>query len=122
MLERGVVLEDEAHVAAPWRASGHVLTLEPHLTSVWTLEACDHAQERRLPAPARSEQRGQRARRHLDGYVLERDELTEMLADATGLDHRVSSLGRSVFIRTSVTIASSASRTDTAYAPVASNC
>ena len=114
VLERGVMLEDEADAAFLRWPRGHVVAVEQDGPRVGTLEPGDHSQKRRLPAPARPEQRGQRSGRHLDGNIVQRDEVAEALGDSPCLDHRVSSLGRNRFIRSSVRIAISASRTEPA--------
>src|SRR5205085_758346 len=122
VLERRVVLEDEADPAALGRVPGHVLLGDQDLALVGPLEPGDHAQEGRLAAAARAEERGQRARRHLERHAVERDEVPEALRDPARHDaHLVSSLGRNRFIATSVAIAIAASSTDAAYAPVRSN-
>ena len=57
-------------------------------------EPRDDAQERRLAAAARAEQRRQRAGLDLERHVVERDELAEPLADAGDLDaHAGASFG-----------------------------
>ena len=56
-----------------------------------------------------------------EGDVGERGEVTEALDDVACLDQRVSSLGLSAVIRTSVATAISASTTADAYAPTSSN-
>ncbi len=105
------MLEDEPHSAGLRGNSGHVLAVEVNDTFVGTLEPGDHAQERRLAAPARAEQCGERARRHLHGNPVERREVAEPLDDVAGVDHRVSSFGFSAVMRTSVVTAISASTT-----------
>src|SRR5207244_915118 len=97
---------------------GDVLAVEYDHARVGALEPGDHAQERRLAAPARAEQRGQRAALDLNRYVLERREGAEALGDVLdGDSHQDSSLRRNVVIASSVATAISASSTDAAYAP-----
>ncbi len=55
--EERVLLEDHVHRPAVRRHPGHVLALEQHAALVRHLEACDHAERRRLPAATRPEQR-----------------------------------------------------------------
>ena len=81
MLERRVVLEDEADAALLRRHAGRVLAGDEDLAGVGLLEPGDHAQQRRLAAAARAEQRGQRAGRDLERDVVERDEVAEPLRD-----------------------------------------
>jgi hypothetical protein len=66
VLERGVVLEHEADAAVLRAAARHVHPLDEHRPGVRRLEPCDHAQQRRLPAAARAEERRQRPGLHLD--------------------------------------------------------
>ena len=61
MLEGRVVLEDEADVAALGSEPGRVLTREPDLARVGSLETGDDPQQGRLPGAARAEQCGERA-------------------------------------------------------------
>ena len=80
VLERGVVLEHEADVAPlrrqrRWRRRRRS---RPRPQS-GSLEPGDDAQQRRLAAAARAEQRGQRPVRDVDGDVVERDEIAEAL-------------------------------------------
>jgi len=53
------VLEDEADAALLRRERGRLVAGDEHLTGVGPLEPRDHAQERRLAAAARAEQRRQ---------------------------------------------------------------
>src|SRR6266540_1926510 len=121
VLERRVVLEDEADAALLRPQTGRLALGDDDRPRVGALEPGDHAQQRRLAGAARPEQRHQRAARDVDRDVVERDELAEALRDVADGDHDVSSRGRSVVIRTSVATAISASSTDAAYAPVRSN-
>jgi hypothetical protein len=116
VLERRVMLEDEADPALLRRPLGHVDAVQLDRSRFRPLEASDHAQERRLPAPARPEERGQRAGRHLDRDVVESSERPEALRERAGDDghQRVSSLGLNRLISTSVVIAISASTNDAA--------
>src|SRR5215211_1756505 len=113
------MLEYEADAALLRRALGDVVTVEQHASMVRPLQPGDHAQERRLPATARPEQRSQRPRRHLHRDVLQRGELAEPLRDLSNVDRHqtVSSLRRTKVIASRVITARIASRTDAAYAP-----
>jgi hypothetical protein len=121
VLERRVVLEDEADTAFLRRHSRNVLAFEEHLASIGTLEPGDHAQQRRLAAAARAEQRRQRPRFDLDRGVVQGREVAEALDDAPCLDQRVSSFGFSAVMSTRVATAINASTTAAAYAPTSSN-
>src|SRR5690606_4436679 len=90
VLERRVVLEHEAHVAASCGQVRRVTTLDLDLAGVGHLEPGDDAQERRLAAPARAEQRREAAGRDGHGDVVERDEVAEGLADVADLDAHAS--------------------------------
>ncbi len=61
VLERGVMLEDEADVSLLRRERRCVLAGEEDLAVIRTLEAGDDPEERRLSRAARSEERGQGA-------------------------------------------------------------
>ena len=88
--ERGVVLEDEADAALLRRERRRLLAGDEHVAGVGHLEPGDHAQQRRLAAAARAEQRGERAALDEDRDVVDRDEVPESLRDVTRLDrHRV---------------------------------
>ena len=128
VLERRVVLEDEADPALLRRERGRVLARDHDLAGVRLLEPGDHAQERRLAAAARPEQRRQRARLDHERDVVERGERSEPLGHAPCLDHLASAPSGSSASRclnrvvaSSVATASSASRTDAAYVPTGSN-
>ena len=89
VLERRVVLEDEADVARARGRIGHIALADHDLAGVGRLEAGDDPQERRLAAAARTEQRRQRAVVDRDADVVERDEVAEALAHVAHLDrHR----------------------------------
>ena len=111
VLERGVVLEHEADVAPLRRQAGGVGAVELDHARVGRLEPGHDPQQRRLAAAARAEQGGQRARRDIDGDVVERDERPEPLADVAGAHaHRrtpliVRTVGRKRFISSSATMA-----------------
>jgi hypothetical protein len=118
VLEGGVVLEDEADVAALWRRLRGVAARDQHLAAVGCLEACNHSQERRLAAAARAEQRRQRAVAHVERHVVEGNEVAEVLRHAVDDDAHplasLASLGLITFMASRVTRASSASTTDAA--------
>ena len=104
------MLEDEADAAVLRRHPGRVLAEDDHLARVGLLEAGDHAQQGRLAAAARAEQRGQGARRHLERDVVEGGEVAEALRDSGDDDAQaVSSLGRISVIASSTITAMSAS-------------
>ena len=105
------MLEDEAHASFLRSDARHVLAREDDLALVRSLEPGDHAQQRRLAAPARAEQRRQRPAGDVDGNAVESGEVTETLDDPARLDHRVSSFGFSVVIKTRVDTAINASTT-----------
>jgi hypothetical protein len=81
VLEGGVVLEHEAHVAPLRGLLGRVLAGDVHPAAVGRLEPGDHAQQRGLAAAARPEQCGERAVPDLERHVVERDEVAEALRD-----------------------------------------
>src|SRR5205814_3557229 len=111
VLERRVVLEDEADAALLRRVTGDVPLGDVHDTGVGPLESGDDAQQRRLAASARSEQRDQRSRRHLQRDVAEGDEVTEPLRDVLDRDgHQAwTSLGRIRIMLIRTTTATTAS-------------
>jgi hypothetical protein len=122
VLERGVVLEDEADAALLGRPSGDVLVGDQHLAGIGALESGDHPQERRLAAAARTEERGQRSLRHVQRDPVEGDKVAELLLDVSDNDgHQVPSFGLNRFMASRVRIASAASTTEAAYAPEMSN-
>ena len=86
VLEGRVVLEDEADAALARRRGRDVLAVDHHRAGVRRLEPGDDAQQRRLAAPARAEQRGQRAVGDVDAHVAERLELAEVLVHVSDLD------------------------------------
>jgi hypothetical protein len=86
VLEGGVVLEDEADVAVLRREVGGVDALDRDRALVGVLEAGDDAQQRRLAAAARAEQRGEPTRRDVHRDVVEGDEVPEALVDVADLD------------------------------------
>ena len=86
VLERRVVLEDEADVAPLRRESGRVLAREQDLAGVGALEAGDDAQQGRLPRSARAEHGRERAVGDLERDVVEGGEGAEALGDAANLD------------------------------------
>jgi hypothetical protein len=120
VLERGVVLEDEAHVALLRRQAGGVLAGDLHHSLVGDLEAGDDPQQGGLAAAARPQQGGQGPGRDVHRDVVEGNELAEALRDVLGFDgHQEpsslgSSSGRSRLVRTSDTMAMTASETEMA--------
>ncbi len=110
VLERGVVLEDEADAAILGLALRHVLALEAHRSGVRLLESGHDPQQRRLAAAGRAEERRQRAGLDLQRDVVECDELPEPLADPDDLDaQRSASFGLRTIMVTSTRIAMTAS-------------
>ena len=120
VLEGGVVLEDEANAALLGRNARHVPPLETDPAGIRPLETGDDAQEGRLAAAARTEQRRQRPALDFYGDLVESGEVAEALDDSACLDHRVSSFGFIAVSRISVVTAISASTTAEAYAPTSS--
>ena len=86
MLERRVVLKDEADVAALGGDAGGVHLVDHHRPAVGLLQAADDAQQGGLATAAGAEQRGQLTALDVEGDVLERDEVAEALGDAAGLN------------------------------------
>ena len=86
VLERRVVLEDEADAALLRRLARDVHAVELYGSGLRLLEPGDDAQERRLAAAAGAEQRRQGAGGDLDRSIVERDEVTEPLRDRPGDD------------------------------------
>ncbi len=86
VLEGGVVLEDEADLAALRRVVRDLLVADDHRAVVGLLEAGDHAQQRRLAAARGAEQRGQRAVADGHAHVVEREELAVALGHVAGFD------------------------------------
>ena len=68
--EERVVLEDRVHAALVRRHGGHVLAVEENAARVRPFEAGQHAQERRLAAPARPEEREELAPFHVESDVV----------------------------------------------------
>jgi hypothetical protein len=63
------------------------------------LEAGDHPQRRRLPAPGRPEQREELARRHVDVDAVHGDDVVESLAELLEADlalHQTSNVATAV--------------------------
>ena len=86
VLERGVVLEDEADVAPlRWQGRG-VPALDPHRPAVGLVEPSDDPEQTGLAPAARTEQGGQPAAGDVDADVVEGDEVAEPLVDVQCLD------------------------------------
>src|SRR5579862_552014 len=119
VLERCVVLEDEPDAAVLWRACRHVLVRDHDRARIRRLEPGDHAQQRRLAAPAWAEERRERARRNVDRDAVECRERAEPLRHVPRDDRhqRLASRGRTTDIATSTRIAIKASTSEIAYAP-----
>ena len=86
MLERGVVLEHEPDVAPLRGHAGDLAPVDAHLAGIGLFESADDAQQRRLAAAGRAEQRGQLTARDVQVDTFERDEVAEPLGDAGGFD------------------------------------
>src|SRR5207244_7720692 len=116
VLERRVVLEDEPDVALAGGHVGRLVAVDRHAARVWRLEPGDHAQEGRLAAAARAEQRGERPRGDHQRHVVDGGEVAEALAYPIHHNtHTATPLLLPMrFIDTSVEIARSASTTDAA--------
>src|SRR4029453_12728400 len=99
------------------RSVGGVSVAAHPLTGARRLEPGDHAQERRLAAPARAEQRRQRPFRDRDRHVRQRREFAEALRHVHDRDAHQCSFGWKTRNRTTVVIAISASTPEAAYAP-----
>ena len=111
VLERRVVLEDEADVALLRRERRRVLAGEEDLAGVGRLEPGDDPEQRRLARAARPEERRERARLDVERDVVERDEVAEALRDVADENghQAVSSFGRMTVMATRTRIAISAS-------------
>ena len=79
VLERGVVLEDEADVAVLHADAGVVLAVDHDPALVGFLEPGDHTQQRRFAAARGTEQGGQAPVGDVDRDVVEGDEVSEAL-------------------------------------------
>jgi hypothetical protein len=86
--EEGVLLEDHVHGPAVRGHRRDVVSLQHDPALVRPLEARDHAQGRRLAAPARPEQREELALGDLERDVVDRRVRAEALADADEADRR----------------------------------
>src|SRR5690606_3166714 len=124
VLERCVVLEDEADVALLRWQPGRVDSLDLDVTGVGGLEPGDHPQQGRLAASAGAQQRGQLTGGDGDVDVVERHEVAEALGDPLDLDAHArapffslpSWRGRTSATTTMQTTETDASRKATAYA------
>ena len=116
------MLEHEADAALLRDDVRDVAVADQDAAGVGRLEAGDDAQERRLAAAARAEQRGQRAVRDLDADIVERREVAEALRDVPRLDGHASSLrscaGFTMLSASRTMIAMAARKSEVAYAPV----
>jgi hypothetical protein len=118
VLERGVVLEDEPDVAVLRRQLGRVGAGDLDDAVVGVFEAGDDAQQRRLPAAARTKQRRERSARDLEIHVVDGGKITEVFGDvANGDAHQVRSFGRRKLRSRSARIAVTARTMATVYAP-----
>ena len=79
MLERRIVLEDEADTAPLRRDVRHVAPVDRDGAGVGQVQAGDGPQQGRLARAAGAQQRGQRAGRHLEVDVVQRREVAVVL-------------------------------------------
>src|SRR5882762_465639 len=84
--EERVVLEAEAHLALAGSASRGLLAVDEDFTGIGRGQATDDAQQRGLPAAARTEQRHQLALADLERDPVQGDEAAEALADVAKPD------------------------------------
>ena len=94
VLERRVVLEDEADAALLRREPGRVVPGDEDLPGVGRLEPRDDPEQRRLARAARPEQRRQRSARNGERHVVDRGEVAEVLGDVANLDRHLRRLLR----------------------------
>jgi hypothetical protein len=80
------MLEDETDVAPLGREPRRQLVADDHLAAVRLLQPGDDAQQRRLAATARSQQRGQRPVRHIDRDIIQCLERSKALAQMANRD------------------------------------
>src|SRR3954447_16728071 len=121
VLERGVVLEHEAHVALLRRNARRVAPLDQDPAAVRALEPGDDPKQRRLAAAARAEEGGEGAVGHRDRDVVDCLEIPEPLCCVLDDDaHQVASFRLKTFIATKIETASNASTTAPRYAPAVS--
>ena len=71
---------------------GQVLPFDAHDAAVRRVEACDDAQQGRLAAAARAEERRQRPGGHLERDVVERHGVAEALGDGFDVDAHAAGL------------------------------
>jgi hypothetical protein len=81
MLERRIVLEDEADIPSLRRDSGRRDAIYDHRAGVRLFEAADDPEQRGFPTAAWAEERGEPAAADLNGHVVERSDPAEGLAD-----------------------------------------
>jgi hypothetical protein len=94
-----VALEHRVHVALMRGHTCDVAPVEQDASAGRALEASDHAQRGRLPAPGRAEQGEELPRRHFDVDAVHRDEVLELLAQLLEADlsrHQTSSVATEV--------------------------
>src|SRR5204863_9523245 len=90
VLERRVMLEDEADAALLRGERGRLLAGDEDVARVGHLEPRDHAQKRRLTAPAGTEESRQRSALDVDRDIVQRQEVAEALRDAARGDRQLS--------------------------------
>src|SRR5688572_12302353 len=84
--EKRVVLKHEADAALTNLPAGRILAVEEHAAAIGRLEPRHDAQQRRLAAARRPEQRDELARAHLEAHVVERREAAEGLRDVADIN------------------------------------
>src|ERR1700733_3081916 len=128
--EKGVVLKDETDVPVACRLIGDILAVELHGAAIGEFESSDDAEQRGLARSRWAEQRHELAVGNFQIDVVERLELTEVLANAANVDaHCAASMSAAdwaasccaafhsaMLLTTSVARASSASNDATANA------
>ena len=80
------MLEDEADFTFADMPIRSIVAFKQDLSLIGELQASDDAQQGRLAAARRAKQGNQFAGRNVDGYVVQRMEGTEMLADVADGD------------------------------------
>jgi hypothetical protein len=92
--KQGVVLEDQAQVAAEGRDFGHIPALEADLAEVGMNETRDHAQGGGLAATGGAEQGDEFAFLYLEADIVDGMSIAVDLADLVQLNSIVSHLWR----------------------------
>src|SRR5258707_5374681 len=91
-----LLLKAETDLALADADGARVLSMEQHLAGVGRLESRDYSQQRGLARSRQSQQRDQLAGFDMQADIVNRDEVTELLADVSELDtHAVTLTARS---------------------------